>query len=101
MKFLEIDRVFGSAVFMDEESVREKLKESTRLTSLAMAREAELESEIARLKAENAKTLMGLTIAVEALQTLKVAVNDKQQDPGAVLFIQRTLLKIQGTTDHD
>jgi hypothetical protein len=36
-----------------------------------------------------------LKIAIEALETLAVAVNDKQPDPGATLFIKNTLRKLK------
>ena len=37
-----------------------------------------------------------LAIAVEALETLEVAVNDKINDPGATNFIRKALAKIKG-----
>lgn len=37
-----------------------------------------------------------ISILEKALETLKVAVNDKQPDPSAVLFISMTLAKSRG-----
>ena len=37
-----------------------------------------------------------ISVAVEALETLEVAVNDKVNDPGATNFIREALKKIKG-----
>lgn len=42
-----------------------------------------------------------LKIAVEALRLLRVAVNDKQPDPGAIWFIDKTLEQIQSTPTEE
>jgi hypothetical protein len=61
------------------------------------------EAKIARLESQNdyLRTSMQdyderLNKAIEALRTLKVAVNDKVNDPGATAFIARTLAEIEG-----
>ena len=40
-----------------------------------------------------------LSVAVEVLETLEVAVNDKVNDPGATNFIREALTKIKGGSD--
>lgn len=42
-----------------------------------------------------------LECAREGLNTLRVAVNDKQPDPGAVAFVDRTLQKIDAILGNE
>jgi hypothetical protein len=44
----------------------------------------------------SARSHAALLAAVGALETLRVAVNDKQPDPGAVMFIDTKLARIRG-----
>ena len=49
---------------------------------------------VGQVRKDNIKLRTDLALAVEALETLEVAVNDKVNDPGATNFIRKTLAKI-------
>lgn len=58
---------------------------------LGLQRWEEIKSHIETLQAALTKSESQLAFLVDALETLKVAVNDKQPDAGAVNFIMKAL----------
>lgn len=51
------------------------------------------------INARTARLTDALAGCVEALETLKVAVNDKVNDPGATAFIERALAKVRAVLE--
>ena len=83
---------FGIAKYVylaDYERLEQELRDYKWEWEQALERVGHRDDRIAELEEK-------LKIAVEALETLEVAVNDKINDPGATNFIRKALAKIKG-----